>query len=210
MSSRDWSEDPARKAAARCVTPGDGRARLRQEDQAGAALRRSALSPSAPARHPQGLLCPLHVAAGIWDPLRPVEPVLEARSDAVAGNPVTSSPFGPEGSGCVPGAALPGQTEPLSPPWMLSNLGKAHTGWEERHREVKPLARGHPERRSTVRALSPLPRAQAPRCSGRDPNLPAPRHPLCQHPRAIGHPQPSTNLKPLLAAVRTGFEVTSV
>lgn len=119
--------------------------RLRQGDQAGAALRRSALSPSAPARHPQGLLCPLHVAAGIWDPLRPVEPVLEARSHAVAGNPVTSSPFGPGGSGCVPGAALPGQPEPLSPPWMLSNLGKAHTGWEERHREVKPLARGHPK-----------------------------------------------------------------
>lgn len=35
--------------------------------------------------------------------------------------------------------------EPLSPPWMYSNLGKAHTGWEGRNQEAKPFTQGHPE-----------------------------------------------------------------
>lgn len=64
----------------------------------------STLSPSLPAWYP-------HVAAGIWETLRPVEPVLEAHDDAAeaaAGNPVTFSPFGPPANCRAPGAGAPG------------------------------------------------------------------------------------------------------
>lgn len=71
-----------------------------------------ALSPSLPAWY-------LHVAAGTWEPLWPMEPVLKAHNGVAAGNPVTSSHFGPGEASVCPEQALPGRTEWLSPPWML-------------------------------------------------------------------------------------------
>lgn len=47
-----------------------------------------------------------------------MEPVLKAHSDAEAGNPVTSSSFGPREAAAHLEQALPGRTEWLSPPWL--------------------------------------------------------------------------------------------
>lgn len=48
----------------------------------------SILNPSLPAWYP-------HMTASIWELLRPAELIPEAHDDAIAGNPVTSCPFGP-------------------------------------------------------------------------------------------------------------------
>lgn len=82
----------------------------------------SALSPSLPAWYPR-------VAAGIWELLQPVELVLEAHNNAVAGNPVTSSqPQGGELSYNQRGRCWGRQSNCPHP--GCSNLGKTHTGWE--------------------------------------------------------------------------------
>lgn len=74
-------------------------------------------SPMAPCPHQcQPRACTWQL--GTQELLQPVEPVLKAHSDAEAGNPVTSSSFGPREAAVHLEQALPGRTERLSPPWL--------------------------------------------------------------------------------------------